>query len=32
MKTRIALTALTLLVLSAGQQRVQAIEDLRLQI
>jgi len=32
MKTRIALTALTLLVLSAGQQRVHAIEDLRLQI
>lgn len=32
MKTRIALTALTLLVLSAGQYRVHAIEDLRLQI
>ena len=32
MKTRIALTTLTLLVLSAGQQRVHAIEDLRLQI
>ncbi|MGC8989206.1 MAG: hypothetical protein ACP5MD_03705 [Verrucomicrobiia bacterium] len=32
MKTRIALTALTLLVISAGQQRVHAIEDLRLQV
>jgi hypothetical protein len=32
MKTRIALTALTLLVLSAGQYRVHAIEDLTLQI
>jgi hypothetical protein len=32
MKTRIALTALTLLVLSAGVQPVQAIEDLRLQV
>ncbi len=32
MNARIALTALTLLVLSAGQYRVHAIEDLRLQI
>ena len=32
MKTRIALTTLTLLVLSAGQYRAHAIEDLRLQI
>jgi hypothetical protein len=32
MKMRIALTALTLLVLSAGQHRVHAIEDLQLQI